>query len=50
MWTSPFWDKGPDQEHPPKIQHSKLADRDEVETKRTFWRATLARLAGQLSP
>ncbi len=44
-----FWDKGP-AKSTVQVQHSKLDDRDDVETKRTFWRAALARLAGQLSP
>ncbi|MYD95137.1 MAG: hypothetical protein F4Y02_15965 [Chloroflexi bacterium] len=43
-----FWDKGP-AKSTVQVQHSKLADRDEVEAKRTFWRAALARLAEQLT-
>lgn len=43
-----FWNKGP-AKSTVQVQHSKLADRDEVETKRTFWRAALARLASQLA-
>lgn len=44
-----FWDKGP-AKSTVQVQHSKLADRDEVETKRAFWRAALARLARAISP
>ena len=43
-----FWDKGPAKSSV-QVQHSKLADRDEVEAKRTFWRAALARQAEQLA-
>ena len=43
-----FWDKGP-AKSTVQVQHSKLADRDEVEAMRTFWRAALARLAAQLA-
>lgn len=43
-----FWDKGP-AKSTVQVQHSKLADRKEVEAKRTFWRAALARLARQLA-
>ncbi|MYA60246.1 MAG: DUF4287 domain-containing protein [Chloroflexi bacterium] len=43
-----FWNKGP-AKSTVQVQHSKLADRDEVEAKRTFWRAALARLASQLA-
>ena len=31
------------------VQHSKLSDRDDVEAKRAYWRAALARLAGELA-
>ncbi len=43
-----FWDKGPARSSV-QVQHSKLDDRDDVEAKRTFWRAALARLARQLT-
>ena len=43
-----FWDKGP-AKSTVQVQHSKLADRDDVEAKRAFWRAALARLAEQLA-
>ncbi len=43
-----FWDKGP-AKSTVQVQHSKLADREEVETRRTFWRAALGRLARQLT-
>lgn len=31
------------------VQHSKLADRDDVEVKRAYWKAALARLAGEVT-
>ncbi|MCY3748845.1 MAG: DUF4287 domain-containing protein [Chloroflexi bacterium] len=43
-----FWNKGP-AKSTVQVQHSKLADRDEVEAKRTLWRNALARLAEQLT-
>ena len=43
-----FWDKDP-AKSTVQVQHSRLADRDDVETKRAFWRSALARLARQLS-
>ncbi len=43
-----FWDKGP-AKSTVQVQHSKLADRDDVETKRAFWRGTLTRLADQVA-
>lgn len=43
-----FWDKGPTKSTV-QVQHSKLADREDVEAKRTFWRAALGRLAARLS-
>ncbi len=39
-----FWDKGP-AKSTVQVQHSKLANREEVEAKRSFWRSALARLA-----
>ena len=39
-----FWDKGP-VKSTVQVQHSKLANREDVEAKRTFWRAALGRLA-----
>ena len=42
-----FWDKGP-AKSTVQVQHSKLADRKDVEAKRTFWRAALARLADEI--
>ena len=42
-----FWDKGPEKSSV-QVQHSKLPDRNDVETKRTFWRAALAQLAFEL--
>ena len=43
-----FWDNGAAEGTIP-VQHSKLADRTDVEAKRTIWRAALARLAAQLA-
>lgn len=43
-----FWDKGP-AKSTVQVQHSKLADREDVEAKRGFWRAALARLASQIT-
>ena len=43
-----FWNKGPAKSSV-QIQHSKLADRNDVEAKRTFWRAALGRLAEQVT-
>jgi hypothetical protein len=43
-----FWDKGP-VKSTVQVQHSKLTDREDVEAKRSFWRAALARLARQLA-
>ncbi len=43
-----FWDKGPSKSSV-QIEHSKLDDRDDVQAKRTFWRAALARLARQVA-
>ena len=43
-----FWNKGP-AKSTVQVQHSKLADREDVEAKRSFWRSALARLARQLS-
>lgn len=42
-----FWDKGP-AKSTVQVQHSKLADRKDVEAKRSFWRSALARLAQEL--
>ena len=42
-----FWDKGP-AKSTVQVQHSRLADREDVEAKRTFWRAALARLADEI--
>ncbi len=42
-----FWDKGPEKSSV-QVQHSKLTDRNDVEAKRTFWRAALAQLASEL--
>ena len=42
-----FWDKGP-AKSTVQVQHSKLANREEVEAKRSFWRSALARLAQEL--
>lgn len=39
-----FWDKGP-AKSTVQVQHSKLADREDVEAKRSFWRTALVRLA-----
>ena len=43
-----FWNKGP-AKSTVQVQHSKLADRADVEAKRSFWRSALARLARQLA-
>ena len=43
-----FWDKGP-AKSTVQVQHSKLADRGEVEDKRSFWRAALGRLSKHLA-
>ncbi|MDE2767911.1 MAG: DUF4287 domain-containing protein [Chloroflexota bacterium] len=42
-----FWDKGP-AKSTVQVQHSRLADRKDVESKRTFWRSALARLADEI--
>lgn len=42
-----FWDKGP-AKSTVQVQHSKLANRKDVEAKRTFWRAALGRLADEI--
>ncbi len=54
IWTSDasnvdvrFYAKG-DAKSQVLVQHSKLADRDEVEVKRSFWKAALKRLAAHL--
>lgn len=43
-----FWDKGP-AKSTVQVQHSKLANRNDVETKRSFWRGALTRLADQVA-
>ncbi|MDE2903769.1 MAG: DUF4287 domain-containing protein [Chloroflexota bacterium] len=43
-----FWDKGP-AKSTVQVQHAKLADREDVEGRRSFWRSALARLARQLA-
>lgn len=43
-----FWDKGP-AKSTVQVQHSKLAEREDVEAKRTFWRGVLTRLADQVA-
>ena len=43
-----FYPKGPSKSQV-VVQHSKLADRDDVEAKRAYWKAALARLAGALT-
>ncbi len=42
-----FWDKGAAKSSV-QVQHSKLVDRADVETRRAFWRAALTRLAACL--
>lgn len=43
-----FWDKGPEKSSV-QVQHSRLTDRDDVESKRRLWRVALTRLAAELS-
>ena len=43
-----FYPKGPAKSQV-VVQHSKLADRADVEAKRAYWKAALARLAGEVT-
>ena len=43
-----FYSKGPSKSQV-VVQHSKLADRDDVEAKRTYWKAAFVRLAGEVT-
>jgi len=43
-----FWDKGP-AKSTVQVQHSRLADRADVEARRSFWRSALTRMADQVA-